>query len=204
MRYFMRTTEPEYVEAFKALRATASERYKFFKQKIQEWGFDEIACSDFGFPTSFYKRCSGSLADPRGPAIDGFKGGERVIEQDTYFYRYQFRRSKKATELQKQFDGAPAMPPELTGDNYYRRPNIASAFCVRFGLPNNVFHGDRIGFALVHLLSGEVLVCSLPCREDDSKEAAPAVFPQGFMEITERAWAAEIDRHNKSVSEAGA
>ena len=32
-------------------------------------------------------------------------------------------------------------------------------------------------------------------------EAAPAVIPEGFEEITERAWHAEIDRHNKAVQE---
>lgn len=202
MRYFMRSTDPRYVEAFKVLRAEAGARIRFFQEKAREWGFDEISAEEFGGPTSFFKRVSEGDKASRGPAVEGFKGGERMLDEKGYFFRYSLHgRNKRATELVRQLRDAPPVPAELNDGKSHFRRNIASVFCARFSLPNNVWTGNSLGFALVHLLVDDVLVCSLPYREDDTKEAAPAVFPTGFEEITERVWAADIDRHNKSVKE---
>ncbi|MCY1382783.1 hypothetical protein D9M69_708400 [compost metagenome] len=99
---------------------------------------------------------------------------------------------------------APPLPAELQGEVTHFRRCIATAFCIRFGLPNSVFTGNTVGFALVYLLQGDLLVCNLPYRDDNSKEAAPAVFPIGFEEITERAWHTEVDRHNAAIRERAA
>lgn len=200
MRYYMKTMAPLYVEAFKEIRDQASARHRFFKQIAQSWGFDEIGMQDFGYPSTFYKRCTAEDKQQRGPEIEGFNGGERHHQDGATYFKYTFRRSKHATELRKQYVGAPELPAELQGEHI--RSDMSSAFCQRFQLPNNVFTGNSIGYALVHLLQGGILVCNLPCRDDDSIESAPAVFPDGFEEITERAWRAEIDHHNRSIKEA--
>lgn len=199
MRYYMKTTAPLYVEAFKEILDQASARHRFFKQIAQGWGFDEIGMQEFSYPTTFYKRCAAEEKQQRGPEIEGFKGGERHHQDGATYFKYTFRRSKHATELRKQYAGAPELPAELQGEHF--RSDMATAFCQRFQLPNHVFTGNSIGFALVHLLQGDILVCNLPYRDDNTIEAAPAVIPEGFEEITERAWHAEIDRHNKAVQE---
>jgi hypothetical protein len=204
MRYFMKSTSPFYIAAFKEIRAMASERHRFYKAKAAEWGFDEIACTDFRSPAYFFKRADDPTAHI-GPTIEGFKGGQSVKDPKGTYFRYSFHgRNKRASELMKQLKDAPALPPELQGDNHWRRKDISAVFCARFGLPDGVFQSNHISFGVIYLLNDDLLACSLPYRNDTSKEAAPAVFPEGFEEITERALHAEIDRHNQAIEVAAA
>lgn len=199
MRYFMLSRDPRYVEAYKELRAAASARIRFFQEKARALGFDEIGAEVFGFPGNFFKRV-GDNDLQRGPAIDGFKGGKRVnTEQGAFFHYTLHGRNARATELMKAFQGAPDVPEEMKGRLYAIRRDISTAFCLRFGLPTNVWTGNAIAFGSVHLLSEELVACNLPYRDDNSKEAAPPVFPAGFEEVTERAFIAAIDAHNRAL-----
>ncbi|AXH75201.1 MAG: hypothetical protein [Caudoviricetes sp.] len=200
MRYYMTSTDPRYVETLKAITAEAGDRHLFFKQKITAIGFDEMGMHAFGVPVFFYKLCpEGEHAARKGPAIEGFKGGERVYDNGGYYFKYTVRgRGKKFYD--ELCAGAPALPGELKGAGSYRRPDISTVFASRFGLPDGVFNERSIQFASVFLLHDKTMVaCSIPYRDDESKEAAPAVIPEGFTEVTERALQAEIKKHNDAV-----
>ena len=201
MRYYLKSTDPLHVATLKAIKAMAGARYQFFIALAREWGFDEIGMHEFGVPHFFCKlACEGT--DRKGPAIDGFKDGERIEHEGRYYFKYTFHgRHKRSAELRKQFADAPPLPPELQGEQCtFGRRNVDTVFAMRLGLPDGVFEGNRISFALCHLLDGDVLVCSLPFNTRTDKEAKPAVIPEGFEEITERAWVAEIDRHNAKIA----
>lgn len=203
MRYYLKTTDPQYLEAFREIKGMAGARFRFFKQKAQEWGFDEIGLEDFGSPTSFFKlQQNGQGGLKKGPFIEGFKGGYLHHQEGNAYFRYSFHgRNKTATVLMRELENAPALPLELTGDQHHFRKNIATAFCLRFGLPTYSFDSSRVELAMVYLLRSGVLVCSLPYNTRNDYEAVPAVIPEQFEEITERAWATEIDKHNASVKE---
>lgn len=202
MRYYIITTDQRYVDAMKELRAMASERYKFFRSKLASIGFDEMGTHEFGVPQFFYKLCEDQSGQERkGPAVAGFKGGDRVYDNGKYYFKYTVRGRGKAF-YDQLVDGAPALPQEMKTGEFYRRPDIDTVFCARFGLPDGVFNERAILFGSVFLLHGGTMVaCSLPFREDDSKEAAPAVIPEGFTEVTERALQAEIKKHNDALSD---
>lgn len=201
MRYYLKTTEALPVSTFRSLKEMAAARYRFFIDQAREWGFDEIGMHEFGVP-HFFCKLAGEGRDRQGPAIEGFKGGERIYHDGRYYFKYTFHgRHKRSAELRKQFADAPPLPPELQGEQYnFGRRDVDTVFTKRMGLPDGVFEGNRISFALCHLLDGDVLVCSLPFNTRTDKEAKPAVIPEGFEEITERAWVAEIDRHNAAVA----
>ncbi|MBU0563285.1 MAG: hypothetical protein KJ890_07160 [Gammaproteobacteria bacterium] len=200
MRYYLKTTDPLLIATFRSLKETAAARYMFFIALAREWGFDEIGMHEFGEPHFFSKLMEGR--DRKGPAIEGFKGGELIHHNGKRYFQYTFHgKNKRASELRKQFADAPPLPSELLGEQYnFGRRNVDTVFTKRTGLPDGVWEGNRISFALCHLLDGDVLVCSLPFNTLTDKEAAPAVIPEGFEEITERAWVAEIDRHNAAVA----
>ena len=101
---------------------------------------------------------------------------------------------KLATELQKQLNaGMPPRPEELK--EYFRRPTVDSAFSVRHGLPDGHFPGNKILYSMIYLLRGNILVMSLPVTDEE------VVIPDNCEEITERAWGAEIDKHNAAIKE---
>lgn len=201
-RYYMKSTDSNYVEAFKELRAMATARFHYLHAKAKSLGFDEIAVHDFGADVSFYKKREGISPARKGDTIEGFKGGELTYEKKGSFYRYQLRQNNKtASAIRKDIAaGMPERPVELNGDLYWRRPTISAVFCARYGLPDGIYDGSHsIGYGQVYLLQDSIIACSLPYRDDGSKDAAPAVFPEGFEEITERALVAEIDAHNKAL-----
>lgn len=199
MRYYLKTTDSLHVATFQAIEEMATARYQFFIALAREWGFDEIGMHEFGEPHFFSTLTE--ERDRKGPAIEGFKGGELIHHKGKRYFQYTFHgRHKRAAELRKQFADAPPLPPELQGEQYnFGRHNVDAVFTRRIGLPDGVWEGNRISFAMCYLLKGDVLVCSLPFNTRTDKEAAPAVIPEGFEEITERAWAAEIDRHNAAL-----
>ena len=201
MRYYLRSTDPLHVATFKAIQDMAVARYRFFISQAKEWGFDEIGMHEFGEP-HFFCKLAGDAADRMGPAIEGFKGGEAFHHEGKRYFQYTMHgRNKRATELRKQFKDAPPLPPELQGEQYnFGRADVDTVFAKRLGLPDGVREGSRISFAMAHLLRGDVLVCSLPFNTRADKEAAPAVIPEGFEEMTQRAWAAEIDKHNAAIA----
>lgn len=201
-RYYIKTGSAHYIEAYKSLRAMAAARFRFLKQKAVEWGFDEFGAQDFSACVYFFKLCEPSVVVQRkGPEIEGFKSGERVYQQGAYYYRYELRQNnKRATAMRKEIkEGLPPLPDELAGRLGWIRPSISAAFCARFGLPDGVFHGNCIGYGQVVFLHESLIACSLPYRDDGSKDAVPAVFPEGFEEITERALDAEISAHNAAL-----
>lgn len=200
MRYYLKTTDSLHVATFKALEEMAAARYLFFIALAREWGFDEIGMHEFGEPHFFCKLTEEQSR--KGSAIEGFKGGELIHHEGRRYFQYTFHgKNKRAAELRKQFADAPPLPPELQGECYtFGRRDVDTVFTKRIGLPNGVWEGNRVSFALCHLLDGGVLVCSLPFNTRTDEEAAPAVIPEGFEEITERAWVAEIDRHNAEVA----
>ncbi|BCP56233.1 hypothetical protein K32_48500 [Kaistia sp. 32K] len=199
MRYYIKTTDPRYVEMLKELTALAGERYAFFKARAVELGFDEIGMHELGVPVFFFKQCAdGATAPRKGPKIAGFKGGDRVYDGGKYHFKYSVSGRGKAF-YDAFVAGAPTAPEELTKGNFYR-PSISTVFCLRLGLPDGVFDERSIQFGTVFLLHDKTMVaCSLPFRDDDSKEAAPVVIPDGFEEITERALVEEIKKHNESI-----
>lgn len=204
MRYYLKSTDPLHVATFQAIKEMATARFRFFISLAKDWGFDEIGMHEFGEP-HFFCKLAGEDSGCKGPAIEGFKGGEAIHHEGKRYFQYTFHgRNKRATELRKLFQGAPPLPPELQGEQYnFGRRNVDTVFAKRLGLPDGVWEGNRISFALCHLLTGGVLVCSLPFNTSTDKEATPAVFPEGFEEITERAWVAEIDKHNAAVEGVG-
>lgn len=200
MRYYITTTDTRHVDTLRELKAMAGARYRFFKAKIEAMGFDELGMHEFGVPRFFYKLCDDQINPPyKGPAVPAFKGGDRVHEGGKYYFKYTVRGTGKAF-YDQLVDGAPAVPEELTKGDFYRKPDINTAFCMRLGLPDGVFNERAILYGQVFLLHNDTMVaCSLPFRDDDSKEAAPAVIPDGFIEITERALHAEIKKHNEAL-----
>lgn len=202
MRYYITTSDTRYVDALRELKAMAGARYRFFKAKIEALSFDELGMHEFGVPCFFYKLCEDQFNPERkGPAVDGFKGGDRVYENGKYYFKYAVRGRGKAF-YEQLTDGAPAVPEELTKVDFYRKPDINTVFCMRLGLPDGVFNERAILFGQVFLLHNDTMVaCSLPFRDDDSKESAPVVIPDGFTEVTERALQAEIKKHNEALAE---
>lgn len=200
MRYYLKSKDPSHIAAFKALKEMADSRYRFFIALARGWGFDEIGMHQFGEP-HFFCKLAGDNQDWNGPAIEGFKGGEVIRHEGKRYYQYTLHgRNKRASELRKLFNDAPPLPTELQGEHYtFGRRDVDTVYTKRMGLPNGVWQGNRVSFALCHLLDGDVLVCSLPFNTRSDNEAAPAVIPEGFEEITERAWVAEIDRHNAAI-----
>lgn len=203
MRYYLRSKDPLHVATFRALKDMADGRFRFFIALAREWGFDEIGMHQFGEP-HFFCKLAGDNQDRKGPVIEGFKGGEVIGHEGKSYFQYTLHgRNKRAAELRTQFKEAPPLPPELQAEQYnFGRRDVDTVFTKRMGLPNGVWEGNRISFALCHLLDGDVLVCSLPFNTRTDKEAAPAVIPEGFEEITERVWVAEIDRHNAAIKAA--
>lgn len=198
MRYFLKTKDPLYVDAWKALTEVRDARYYFFKEKVESWGFHAFGMEDFCIPHAFFILRKEGDKSYRGPAIEGFKGGKLSFQKDGAYFHYTLHgRNRRATELRKQLEGAPPAPAELNG-NHFRRDREA-AFCARFGLPNAVFDGGRINFALIYLLHDGTLVCSLPFSTG-GRDPAPAVIPEGTEEITERAFRELIDQHNAAVA----
>ncbi|MBB3017630.1 hypothetical protein FHR70_000670 [Microvirga lupini] len=202
MRYYITSTDPRHVEVLKEITAQAANRYRFFKEKVEALGFDELGMHPFSVPMFFCKRCQEENPPRVGPSLADFKGGERICENGVYYFKYTVRgRGKKFYDT--LCEGAPAIPDELKGANSYRRPTIDTVFAARLGLPDGVFSGRSINYASTYLLHGKTMVaCSLPYRDDDSTEAAPVVIPDGFVEVTERALHAEIKKHNDALQAA--
>lgn len=200
-RYYLKTTDRKYLKAYEKIQKVSAARVKKFREIARSWGFDEIACEDFGTPMYFFKEVDGGVRQ-KGPEIEGFKGGSMVSEAGRTFYKYSFHgKNKTGTELRKQLSEAPVepLPKELWGKHHHRL-SIDAVFAARFGLPDGVFSERRLKFAMVYRLRGDVLVCSLPyCSDKTSNEYKPVVIPKGCEEITGRAWAEMIDEHNAAV-----
>lgn len=200
MRYYMLSEDSSHVDTLNQIMQMAVERYNFFKPRVEALGFEEMGMHAFGVPIFFCKRCEDQTNPPRkGVKIPGFKGGERIHENGTYYFKYTVsgRGAKFYSEL---CDGAPSNPAELSGDNYYRRQDVDAVFAARLGLPDGVFNDRAILFASVWLLHNKTMVaCSIPYGEDGSKEDKPAVIPAGFIEVTERALQSEIKKHNDNL-----
>lgn len=199
MRYYLKTTDQKYVESYQQLAEMARDRAKHVLTLARTWGFDEIGMDDFSDHVAFFKMATEDDRKLRvGPPIEGFRAcrkNPRDYHNDGLYFRYYFHgRNKLAAELQKQLNaGMPPRPEELK--DHFRRPTVDSAFSVRHGLPDGHFSGNKILYSMIYLLRGDVLVMSLPVTDEE------VVIPDGCEEITERAWGAEIDKHNAAIKE---
>lgn len=209
-RYYLTSTDEEVIQGYKAMKEMASARVKHFHELARSWGFDEIAMWEFGTPTSFFKLAEtkddeGMPRPYKGPAIPGFKGGDKYYQSSKVFYKYSFHgRNKLATQMQKEMkEGAPPCPEFPEG--FGHRRDLDTAYCYSLGLPTAVFCGMAINYPVVHLLklaSGPVLVMSVPFNEDeDQGDLTPAVFPEGFEEVTERKIKHLVSEHNLRIEE---
>ncbi len=197
MRYFLKTSDPVLVQSYRQLTVIESARWKYVKQIALSWGFDEVGMTGFSRHVAFFKVAAEDDRHNRvGPSIEGFRPCRKnptSYHNDERYFRYYFHgRNKLATQLQKQLDeGMPPAPKELSGNQF--RYTVDSAFCIRQGLPNEHFAGNKILYSMVYLLRGDILLMSLPVTDEK------VVIPKGCEELTERAWGAEIDKHNAAV-----
>ena len=200
MRYYLRATDPKYVQAYKDLRGCAKERYLFFKALAQQWGFDEIGMHDF-LPPEFFCKLAEDTKARKGAAIEGFTGGDAQYHGRKRYFVYTLHgRNKRATQLAKTFKDAPAQPSGVVDDrNFVRNPTIKALFISQLGLPNDVIIGSRVLHGDAKLLDGDVLVLDLPFTTDPAQPKTHAIVPDGFEEITARVYAAEIDKHNAAI-----
>lgn len=201
MRYYLKTNDPTMVASFRELTKVEQDRIEYVRGLARNWGFDEVGMRGFGSHVAFFKLAKDSDQNLRiGPPVDGFrpcrKSPREHYEGKLYFRYYFHGNHKLGTKMRKQLEnGMPPLPEELRGS--YFRKTVDVAFCIRHGLPPEHFAGNKILFPMVHLLQGDLLVMSLPVTDKD------VVIPEGCEEITERAWGAEIDKHNASVEETG-
>lgn len=199
MRYYLKTTDRKYIESYKQLAKMARDREKHVLKLARTWGFDVIGMDDFSDHVAFFRLATKDDRKRRvGPPIEGFRAcrkNPQAYHNGRFYFRYYFHgRNKLATELQKQLKaGMPPRPEELK--ECFRRPTVASAFSVRHGLPDGHFTGNKILYSMIYLLRGDIIVMSLPVTNEE------VVIPDNCEEITERAWGAEIDKHNTAIKE---
>lgn len=199
MKYFIATEKQEHIDSYKQLKAASIEVYRHFKAKAIELGFEAIGIADFDIPHWYFKRCEDQTAPAaNGPRIHGFKGGAKYFESGIYYYAYQLSHAKSSARLIKDLrDGQPAMPEELDNLAKYAplRRTIGEVLAVRLGLPPSLIVKASIIFSQAFYLSDKTLALMIPYNKDN-----PAIVPEGFKEISERALDELLDKHNAGIS----
>lgn len=191
-RFFLTTQDAGHVATYNELRAQLVVRNKYFRDLVTAAGFDEFGGDEFGFPRAFFKKAVG--VDRKGPAIEGFKGGDSHWEGEVRYFKYTIHGNKPAgTAFGKQLRACPHESP-IEGDMI--QPSLSAAVCQRLGLPTEVFAGSRFMLSQVNLLNGGTLVLSIPFDPNE----LPGDAPEGFTEVTELRYCKLIEEHNASLT----
>lgn len=190
-RFFLTSQDAGHVATYNELRAQLVVRNKYFRDLVTAAGFDEFGGDEFGFPRAFFKKAVG--VDRKGPAIDGFKGGDSHWEGEVRYFKYTVHGNKPAgTAFGKKLRACPHESP-IEGDMI--RPSLSAAVCQRLGLPTELFSDGRVMFSQVNLLNSGTLTMAIPF----DPEELPGGPPEGFTEVTELRFCKLIDEHNASL-----
>jgi hypothetical protein len=189
---FLTTQAPEHTAVYTELHELRKLRFKYFRELVTAAGFDEYGGEDFCTPRTFYKKATGTAR--KGPAIEGFKGGESHWEGSDRYFKYTVHgKQVKGTDFRKQLE---ACPHQLEADGHMIRRTLSAFVCQRLGLPTEVFTDSKFMLSHVHMLKGSTLALCIPFDNANPPDGAPS----GFTEVTELQFCKLIEEHNASLA----
>lgn len=185
-----------YDETMAQLDAWKSDCFEIAKA----WGFDDAAAYDFRAPSEFRLLRAEGSTDRKGPALDGFKGGDLIYGEQPFFAYTLHGRHPMTKERRKQLDAIESKhrPVEAKdGGSHWITRSHKQLICHRLAMFADVFQGGRISFSTCWKFNCGTLLVQLPIQKGkDGQHLVPAI-PEGWSELRNSEVIELFDGHNR-------
>lgn len=202
---YLITTKPELVKIYDDVMAAKAAWIADVVALAKELGFDYVHANDFSAPYAFVKkRPDDFLPEHRhkGPAIDGYKGGDYSHESEGWVYSFH-KKHPKTKDRQALCDAIKKKHwPE--GKHPFGCITARGLIIDKLGMYAESFRtvGGRtaIRFSSVYMLQGKLLVDMPISKDSESNRYVLPEVPDGWTEITSRQVAELFNAHNDAAA----